>query len=289
MRAVHHPHYDLEFGPHVFPSRKFQLVRDALDLPVAEPQPATREQLLTVHAPAWIDSMERGLTVEQSTTLEAPWSPAMARAFWTMTGGTILAARLAIEEGVAFNCGGGFHHAFPDYGEGFCAIHDVAVAIRVLEREGKVRRTMVIDGDVHHGNGTAAIFANDPNVFTISLHQYANYPSIKPPSNIDVNLEDGAGDDEYLKRLREVCEWTIPVFRPDLVMYVAGADPYFDDQLGGLRLTMEGLAERDRIVVSTARSHGAAVAITLAGGYARKLEDTVAIHANTARVAAGLA
>ncbi|MDX2180349.1 MAG: histone deacetylase [Bryobacteraceae bacterium] len=286
MQIVHHPHYDLEFGPHVFPSRKFELVRRALDLPLAVPAPATRGELLLVHTPAWIDSMERGLTPPQSMTLEAPWSPAMARAFFTMTGGTILAARLALRDGVAFNCGGGFHHAFPHYGEGFCAIHDVAVAIRVLQREGAIRRAMVVDTDVHHGNGTAAIFGGDPSVFTISLHQYANYPSIKPPSSIDVNLEDGTGDEEYLRRLREVCEWAMAIVRPELVIYIAGADPYFDDQLGGLSLTMDGLAERDRIVFSTARANGAAVAITLAGGYARKLEDTVAIHAATARVAA---
>jgi acetoin utilization deacetylase AcuC-like enzyme len=286
MQIVHHPHYDLEFGPHVFPSRKFELVRRALDLPLAVPAPATRAESLLVHTPAWIDSMERGLTPQQSMTLEAPWSPAMARAFFTMTGGTILAARLALEDGVAFNCGGGFHHAFPHYGEGFCAIHDVAVAIRVLQREGAIRRAMVVDTDVHHGNGTAAIFSDDPSVFTVSLHQYANYPSIKPPSNIDLNFEDGVGDEQYLLRLREVCEWAMAIVRPELVMYIAGADPYFDDQLGGLALTMHGLAERDRIVISTARAHGAAVAITLAGGYARKLEDTVAIHAATARVAA---
>jgi acetoin utilization deacetylase AcuC-like enzyme len=193
---------------------------------------------------------------------------------------------LALDSGVGFNIGGGFHHAYPGHGEGFCAIHDVAVAIRKLQQEKCIERAMVIDVDVHHGNGTAAIFIQDPSVFTLSIHQFHNYPSHKPPSTIDVHLEDGVGDEEYLARLGEACRRAFDEFRPQLLMYVAGADPYCQDQLGGLTLTMEGLRSRDRLVLGLAREHNAPVAITLAGGYAMDVADTVTIHTNTARVAA---
>jgi acetoin utilization deacetylase AcuC-like enzyme len=205
----------------------------------------------------------------------------MVRAFWLSTGGTILASRLALERGIACNIGGGFHHAFPGHGEGFCAIHDVAVAIRKLQRDGIIQKAMVIDCDVHHGNGTAAIFQGDPTVFTLSIHQFNNYPAQKPPSTMDIHLEDGVSDEEYLRRLRDACRTAIPLFRPDLVCYVAGADPYCEDQLGGLNLSMIGLRERDRLVTELALTQQCPVSITLAGGYAAKLEDTVRIHAHT--------
>jgi acetoin utilization deacetylase AcuC-like enzyme len=186
---------------------------------------------------------------------------------------------------VSYNVGGGFHHAFPDHGEGFCAINDIAVGIRKLQREGKIGRAMVVDCDVHHGNGTAAIFAGDPSVFTISIHQYNNYPSWKPPSTVDVNLRDGTDDTEYLDRLSTAYLFPLMEFKPDLVVYVAGADPFFQDQLGGLSLTLEGLKQRDRLVIETALREGTAVAVVLAGGYAARVEDTVTIHSNTAKVA----
>jgi acetoin utilization deacetylase AcuC-like enzyme len=217
--------------------------------------------------------------------LEIPYSHQMVQAFWLAAGGTTLAARLALDQRIGFNVGGGFHHAFPGHGEGFCAIHDVAVAIRKLQAEKRIERAMVVDVDVHDGNGTAAIFAGDQTVFTLSIHQLNNYPSIKPPSTLDVDMEDGAGDDEYIERLEAACRKGMSEFRPELLMYVAGADPYREDQLGGLSLSIEGLKARDRMVFGLAREHGAAIAVTLAGGYAMKVEDTVTIHSNTAKAA----
>jgi acetoin utilization deacetylase AcuC-like enzyme len=181
--------------------------------------------------------------------------------------------------------GGGFHHGFAGHGEGFCAINDIAVAIRRLQRDGAIRRAMVVDCDVHHGNGTAAIFAGDPSVFTLSIHQLNNYPAQKPPSSLDIHLADGVGDAEYLNRLGNGYRAALSLFHPDLIVYAAGADPYYDDQLGGLSLTMDGLQDRDSLVIGTARKKGIPVAIVLAGGYAQSVEDTVTIHANTAAVA----
>jgi acetoin utilization deacetylase AcuC-like enzyme len=209
----------------------------------------------------------------------------MVDAFWLAAGGTILAARLALRDGVGFNIGGGFHHAFPGHGEGFCAINDIAIAIRRLQREGVIRRAMVVDCDVHHGNGTAAIFAGDESVFTLSIHQANNYPSEKPLSSLDIHLADLVGDTEYLHRLGNGYRAALALFRPELIVYVAGADPYMEDQLGGLSLTFDGLRERDRLVLWTALSHNIPVAVVLAGGYAQSVEDTITIHANTAAVA----
>jgi hypothetical protein len=189
-------------------------------------------------------------------------------------------------DGIGFNIGGGFHHAYAHHGEGFCAINDIAVAIRKVQTEKLIERAMVIDTDVHHGNGTAAIFEGDASVFTLSIHQFDNYPSHKPPSTVDIHLPNGVGDFVYLKKLEDTCRKGLAEFRPQLVIYVAGADPYRDDQLGGLSLTMEGLKSRDRLVCDLAREHEAAVAVVLAGGYARNVEDTVAIHCNTVQAAA---
>jgi acetoin utilization deacetylase AcuC-like enzyme len=290
---VYHPGYDLNFGPHVFPSVKFRLIREALlaegtahASDFIEPVRASDDELKLVHKADWVDRLKNGLLhFHEMMKLEIPYSHKMVEAFWLAAGGTTMAGRAALDHCVGFNIGGGFHHAFPDHGEGFCAIHDVAVAIRVLQREGRIATALVIDCDVHQGNGTASIFAGDDTVFTISLHQYNNYPSQKPLSNIDVDLEDEASDDEYVERLRRTYIPALDRFKPDLVMFVAGADPYFDDQLGGLALTMDGLERRDRLVIESARQRGIPVAISLAGGYARHLEDTVRIHCNTARLA----
>jgi acetoin utilization deacetylase AcuC-like enzyme len=290
MRLVHHPGYDLNLGDHVFPSTKFALIRDRLvssgnfaESDVARPDPATNDELLLVHEPEWVEALTHGtLTMTQIVQLEIPYSQQMVRAFRLMTGGSILAARCALEDGASMNLGGGFHHAFPGHGEGFCALHDVAVAIRVLQKEGRVDRAMVVDLDVHQGNGTAAIFADDASVFTISMHQYNNYPVTKPPSNIDIHLPDGMGDAEYLALLHDVLSSALDVFRPQLLMYVAGSDPYFEDKLGGLKMTMAGMRRRDEMVYSLARARGIPVAATTAGGYAMRLEDTVELHAQTA-------
>jgi len=294
FKLVYHEGYDLNLGAHVFPSKKYRMIRDrVLADGFAEPddfvapEPAADEELLLVHQRGWITRLKNGtLDYLELLKLEVPYSQKMVEAFWLAAGGTTLAARLALESGVGFNIGGGFHHAFPGHGEGFCAINDVAVAIRKLQGENKVGRAMVVDCDVHDGNGTAAIFATDASVFTLSIHQLNNYPSIKPPSNIDIELDDGVGDEEYLAALSDELGNAMREFRPDLVMYVAGADPYREDQLGGLALTKEGLKSRDRLVFESAREIGAPVVVTLAGGYAIRVEDTVEIHANTAKVAA---
>jgi acetoin utilization deacetylase AcuC-like enzyme len=246
--------------------------------------------------------------------MEIPFSPDLVKAFWLAAGGSILAVRQALTDGVSVNIGGGFHHAFPDHGEGFCMIHDVAVAIRRMQRDDKIRTAMTIDCDVHHGNGTAAIFAgtrttSEPlpsagvstlgstkpsspltgkirgphagEVFTISLHQHNNYPQWKPPSSIDVDLPDGIGDDDYLAWLDNALSSGLRQFEPDLLCYIAGADPYREDQLGGLSLTIDGLKRRDELVFRVARARDIPVMVTFAGGYARNVEDTVTIHCNT--------
>lgn len=290
FKLIYHEGYDLNFGPHVFPSQKYRLIRERLlaagfagEDDFLEPSPASDEDLLLVHQRGWIERLKNGtLTFHDVRLLEVPYSRQMVRAFILAAGGTILAGEQALQDGIGFNIGGGFHHAFPDHGEGFCAIHDVAVAIRALQKRGLIRKAMVIDCDVHQGNGTASIFAGDPDVFTLSIHQFNNYPAVKPPSNIDIHLEDGVGDEEYLGKLSAAAHTAITAFRPDLLFYIAGADPYYQDQLGGLSLSLEGLKERDRLVIELALSRRIPVAVTLAGGYAEKLDDTVTIHANTA-------
>lgn len=291
MKLIYHDGYDLNLGAHVFPSQKYRLIRDRLaadGYDFLAPEPAADEDLLLVHGRGWVTRLKQGTLHEgELMRLEIPWSQQMADAFCLAAGGTTLAARCALRDGSAFNIGGGFHHAFPNHGEGFCAIHDVAVAIRKLQQEKLIERALVVDVDVHQGNGTAAIFANDDSVFTLSIHQLNNYPQFKPPSDIDVNLEDGVGDEEYLLLLDQAVEKALGRFDPQLLMYVAGADPYKEDQLGGLALTIDGLMERDRLVFGIARHRKIPVCVTLAGGYARRVEDTVTIQSNTARCLAG--
>lgn len=293
FKLVYHPGYDLHLGDHVFPTQKYRLVRERLleedfaePKDFLEPEPASEEDLLLVHDAGWIRRLKTGtLSFFEILKLELPYSGEMVRAFWLAAGGTTLAARLALRDGIGFNLGGGFHHAFPSHGEGFCAIHDLAVAIRRLQRDGLIERAMVVDCDVHHGNGTAAIFARDEKVLTLSIHQLNNYPAHKPASDIDIHLADETGDEEYLERLGAAYVPALLEHRPQLLVYVAGADPYYQDQLGGLSLTLEGLKARDRLVVATALMEKIPVAIVLAGGYAFQIEDTVAIHVTTARVA----
>jgi acetoin utilization deacetylase AcuC-like enzyme len=293
FKLVYSDAYDLNLGQHVFPTEKYRLIHDRLlsdGFASAEdfvaPEAASDEQILFVHRPDWVNKLKTGsLTYFDIMKLEIPYSEQMVKAFWLVAGGTILSSRNALRDRVGFNIGGGYHHAFAGHGEGFCAIHDVAVAIRVLQKEGAIKRAMVVDCDVHHGNGTAGIFAGDSTVMTLSIHQFENYPTEKPPSTIDINLTDGVGDEEYLHELREDLVPGMSEFRPDLVMYVAGADPYREDQLGGLALTIDGLKARDRLVLETALGSGIPVSVALAGGYARNTADTVTIHCNTAKVA----
>jgi acetoin utilization deacetylase AcuC-like enzyme len=293
FRLVYSERYDLNLGEHVFPSRKYRYMHDrflrsrfATAEDFVAPEPATDEDMLRVHTPEWVAGLRNGtLSYQEILRLEIPYSKQMVEAFWLAAGGTTLAAWQALSAGIGFNVGGGFHHAFADHGEGFCAINDIAVAVRRLQHDKAIQRAMVVDCDVHHGNGTAGIFAGDLSVFTLSIHQFNNYPSEKPPSSLDIHLADGIGDGEYLQRLSNGYRAALTMFKPELVLYVAGADPYLEDQLGGLSLTFDGLKERDRLVIWTALTHRIPVAIVLAGGYAQSVEDTVSIHANTAEMA----
>ncbi len=293
FKLVYSDDYYLPIGAHVFPAEKYKRIHDRLlasgvaaPSDFVAPRPATDQDVLLVHTPQYVHKLKTGtLTAREELELEVPYSPELVRAFWLAAGGSVLAADYALDDGVAISIGGGFHHAFPGHGEGFCLIHDVAVAIRCMQRDDKIRTAMTFDCDVHQGNGTAAIFSAAPNahedVFTISLHQQNNYPAFKPPSSLDVNLPDGTGDEEYLACVGDALSLGLGKLKPDLLCYIAGADPYREDQLGGLSLTIEGLKERDAIVFRIAKAEGIPVMVTLAGGYARNVEDTVTIHCNT--------
>ncbi len=324
FKLVYSEKYFLPIGEHIFRADKFRLIRERMlqegiaeDSDFLVPQPATEADVLLVHSPLYVNKlMEGSLSAREELEMEIPYSPQVVDAFMLHTGGSILAAERALEDGVCINMGGGFHHAFPEHGEGFCMINDFAVAIRALQKRGKIRRAMTVDCDVHQGNGTAVIFGSGsprpgPNtlpsgpaatsgarqrttmtegsskdVFTISLHQENNYPFTKPPSSIDVNLPDGCGDAEYLAWLDNALSSGLRQFEPDLICYVAGADPYADDQLGGLNLSIAGLKQRDELVFRVARARDIPVMVTYAGGYANHIEDTVAIHCNTVVAAA---
>jgi acetoin utilization deacetylase AcuC-like enzyme len=289
FKLVYHDKYHLNLGPHVFPSEKFRLTAEKLradgiasDEDFLEPEPATDTDMLRVHTPEWVNKLKTGtLSYSDIMKLEVPYSKELVDAFWLAAGGTILAAQMAARDGFGCNLSGGFHHAYPEHGEGFCAINDVAVAVMRMKSDGAIKKAMVIDTDVHQGNGTAAIFAKDNSVFTFSIHQENNYPPHKPPSTIDLNMEDGVGDKEYLEALFPAVRKALDEFQPDMVFYVGGADPYREDQLGGLALTMEGLKTRDAEVFSEVRKRNIPVVSTPAGGYARRVGDTIQIHVNT--------
>jgi len=304
----------MDIGPHIFPTDKYGLVAQAFSgderVTFLEPALAEWPQLALVHTDHYLTKMRDGsVTPEDVAQLELPWSVEMVEGFRLMVGGTIQAGLIATglerrstksevrsskAEGMrrtsdfelrtsdfraVCHVGGGLHHAFPDHGEGFCPFNDVAVAVRVLQTRG-VQRCAIVDLDVHHGNGTAFIFESDPRVFTFSMHQQHNYPLWKPRGSLDIGLPDGAHDATFLRALEEALP-RVAAHAPQCIFYLAGADPYEDDQLGGLRLTKEGLRRRDRMVIGAARAAGVPLVVTLAGGYARRLEDTVAIHAAT--------
>ena len=324
FKLIYSDDYYLPIGTHVFPAQKYRLVhKRLLESGTAEPgdfitpKPAQDEDILLVHTREYVHKLKTGtLSPQEELQMEVPYSPELVKAFWLAAGGSILAADRALRDGVACNIGGGFHHAFPDHGEGFCVIHDVAVAIKRMHQEGKINRAMTVDCDVHNGNGTAVIFPpkirpghplpsasassrdihtkhedhfqhnpGELDVFTISLHQAHNYPVVKPPSSIDINLPDGTNDDEYLGWLDQSLSSAFRHFAPELLCYIAGADPYKEDQLGGLSLTIEGLKKRDELVMRVAKEHRVPVMVTYAGGYARRVEDTVTIHSNTVQAA----
>ena len=298
---VYSARYQIDIGLHVFPTDKYRRVHarlvetgvvDAAD--VLEPEPASWDELALVHTPDYLAKLRAGtLALEDVAQLELPWSPEIVEGFRLMVGGTILAALIATGRAsrargcpqsplpgpLAIHIGGGLHHAFPNHGEGFCVFNDVAIAVRLLQRRG-IERAAIVDLDVHHGNGTAFIFESDPRVFTFSMHQQHNYPVWKPRGSLDVGLPDGAHDATYLAALERTLP-SVMAHQPDCVFYLAGADPYEDDQLGGLRLSKAGLRARDRLVVDAVRGAAAPLVVLLAGGYARRIDDTIAIHAAT--------
>jgi acetoin utilization deacetylase AcuC-like enzyme len=321
--VVYSSRYQIDIGPHVFPTRKYSLVHARLlaagviqASDCVEPEPASWSDLGLVHTSEYLGKMRDGtMSLDDTAQLELPWSPEMVEGFRLMTGGTIAAALIACGLEVrstksevrrpevrkpevrkpedphanfelrtsyfppVCHIGGGLHHAFPSHGEGFCPFNDVAVAARVLQTRG-LERIAIVDLDVHHGNGTAFTFESDPRVFTFSMHQQHNYPMWKPRGSLDVGLPDGAHDTTFLRDLERALP-AVMAHRPQCVFYLAGADPYEDDQLGGLRLTKDGLRQRDRMVFGAARAASVPIVVTLAGGYARRIEDTVAIHVAT--------
>lgn len=280
--------YVVDIGPHVFPVAKYPMVVDRLvercDVRKDEfidPPPATRAQLGLVHTGAYLDDLLAARWTHRTMTSELPLTPEIVHGYTVAAGGTTIAAREAVKRrGFGIHVGGGFHHAFADHAEGFCYVNDIAVAIRVLQTEGLIRRAAVVDGDLHQGNGTAHIFLDDPSVFTFSIHQENNYP-MKQRSDVDIGLRDGAEDQEYLEAVATVIPSRLDAFEPDLVVFVAGADPYRNDLLGGLAVTREGLARRDEMVVGYCAERAIPIASVLAGGYAADTDDTVEIHVNT--------
>jgi acetoin utilization deacetylase AcuC-like enzyme len=291
MLICYTPRYYADIGEgHVFPIRKFELVCRKLmaegtlraeDL--FEPQPAALEDVLLVHTDDYVTRLRAGaLTEREVRRLGLPWSKALVRRSFLAASGTINAARFALAEGVGSNLAGGTHHAFADHGEGFCVLNDVAIAIRALRRDGLIKRASVVDLDVHQGNGTATIFAEDAAVFTFSMHGAKNYPLFKTRSTLDVELADGTGDEDYLRVLAENLP-RVFAHEPDLVFYLGGADPYAGDKLGRLSLSMAGLRARDEFVLRECRRRGVPVATVMSGGYAANIDDTVEIHCNTIR------
>lgn len=291
--VVHSDAYYADIGLHVFPMRKFRMIRDEIvrrglvrEDEILTPRPATEAQVLRVHDRTYVVKLTEGrLSALEEAVLELPYSKALVDASFLCAGGSILAARESLARGAAANLAGGFHHAFPDHGEGFCVFHDVAIAIRDLQAAGEIRRAAVIDVDVHQGNGTAAIFRDDPTVFTFSIHEEDNYPAVKPPSDQDVGLETGADGATYLRALEHWVPRILERQAPDLVAYVGGADPYEHDQLGRLRLTRDDLRARDRLVFEACASRDIPFVVFLAGGYATDVSDTVGIQADMVEAA----
>ncbi len=291
FRLFYSPHYYADIGEgHVFPIKKFELVRDRLldectlsEDEIFEPQPANIEDLLLVHTEDYIDRLIKGeLTAKEVRKLGLPWSKSLVRRTFLAVSGTINAARFALESGIASNLAGGTHHSFPDRGEGFCVLNDVAVAVRVLQKENLADRFLIVDCDVHQGNGTAFIFKNDENVFTFSMHGAKNYPLHKEISNLDIELPDKTGDREYIETLEQALS-RISLHDPDIIFYLGGADPFEKDKLGRLGLTKEGLMKRDETVLRFAKENHTPIVTVMSGGYALDINDTVEIHANTIR------
>lgn len=295
MRVFYYDHLPIALPPnHRFPAGKYTLARQRIMaggfVPPSELLPApevTDAQVARVHSGDYIRRFEGGLlTPAEIRRIGLPWSPELVARVRHMAGGSIAAARVALREGVSANLGGGTHHAARDHGEGFCLYNDAVIAARAMQAEGRVRRVLVVDADVHQGNGTAALAAGDPSLFTFSIHAEKNFPARKVPGDLDIGLPDGPGDETYLEALRRGLDEALSRSRPELVIYLAGADPFHDDRLGRLALTTEGLAARERLVLGRCREAGLPVVVTLAGGYARRIEDTADLYAQTIRISA---
>jgi len=292
MRVFYTPRYYADIGHgHIFPIKKFEMVRDQLLAEgtlrldeLIEPQPASVEQVTLVHTEDYVTRLCDGtLTTKEIRRLGLPWSQSLVTRSFYAVGGTIAAARAAIELGYGSNLAGGTHHSFADRGEGFCVLNDVAIAIRTLRKEFLITRAAIVDCDVHQGNGTATIFAGDKDTFTFSMHGANNYPLFKATSQLDIELADGTSDDEYLSVLRNnlACVFR---FEPEIVFYLAGADPYVNDKLGRLSLSIAGLRERDALVLRECYQREIPVATVMSGGYGKDIKDTVEIHCNTIRM-----
>jgi acetoin utilization deacetylase AcuC-like enzyme len=282
---------------HRFPLGKYGLLREgivasgldrALELQI--PAPASDEQLLHAHEEGYVRRVVEGrLDRKEIRRIGLPWSPELVIRARHSVGGTIAACQAALEEGLAVNLAGGTHHASYDQGQGYCLFNDVVIAVRILQTEGRVRRALVIDCDVHQGNGTAALVRDDPTIFGFDIYSESNFPLRKEPADLEVALPDGTGDEAYLAALEGGLAQALARAEADVALYLAGADPYEDDALGHLALTKAGLARRDRLVLETCRAEGLAVAVLMAGGYGRKVEDTAEIHLQTVRIAAEMA
>lgn len=296
MKVFYSDHYVLPLPPwHRFPMQKYALLRERVEQaglagePLSVPPAATDEELLQAHSAGYVERVKAGaLSAEEQRRIGFPWSPQMVERSRRSSGATLAASRAALVDGIAVNLAGGTHHAFRDRGEGYCVFNDAAVAARTLQAEGLVQRVAVVDCDVHQGNGTASILADDPTVYTFSVHGANNYPFDKEASDLDLDLPDGTRDEAYLAAVeRGVCT-ALSAAQPQLVIFLAGADPFEGDRLGRLNISKRGLAQRDRLVLELCRDAGIAVAITMAGGYARRIEDSVDIHFTTVSTAAAV-
>lgn len=292
MRIFYSDHYVIPLPPgHRFPMSKYARLRDRVRESDLAPHgfaapPAHDEEIKLAHSAAYFDRVVRGtLSTAEQRAIGFPWTEHMVERSRRTSGATIAAARAALAEGVAVNLAGGTHHAFRERGEGFCVFNDSAIAARALQAERLVERVLIIDCDVHQGNGTASIFSGDPSVFTFSIHGANNFPFAKGASDLDVELPDGTGDRAYLHALRKALAIAIERAQADLAIYLAGADPYYDDRLGRLALSKQGLLNRDRLVFDRCACAGLPVAVTMAGGYARDIDDTVEIHFGTVETA----
>jgi len=285
---VYSPKYLIDLGSHVFPTNKYLLIYNKIlegnlfaEDSFVFPDQAKEEELLSVHTKEYVKKLLDGRFSDfDIARLEMPYSKDLIEASRICAQGTIKTVEAALDCGVSIHIGGGFHHAFADHGEGFCVLNDIAIGIRYAQKKHLIDKALILDCDLHQGNGSASIFKDDKETFTFSIHQEHNYPAQKPPSDLDIGLFDNTKDQEYLKELRDNIPAIVDSFSPKLIIYVAGADPYEDDQLGGLSITIEGLKKRDEIIFNLCKERQIPVVVVLAGGYAINVEDTVKIHYN---------